>query len=153
MIFDKLENANRYSALHPRFEKAFSFLQDTNLGELSNGRHEISGDEIYASVQEYMTKAPNDADFEAHRKYIDVQLVIKGEERLGVAEIAGFKPNTFYDAGKDIVFGTVPAENESYFVLSENEFVIFYPEDAHKPSLSPNGESLSVKKIVVKILC
>jgi hypothetical protein len=67
-----------------RLEKAFNFLKDENLEELELGSYELEGKDLYAIVQEYLTKDEKDSRFEAHPKYADIQYVISGNERIGV---------------------------------------------------------------------
>ena len=86
MIYDTLENLSNYAALLPGLEKAAAFLSRTDLAQLPDGRVEIDGDRVFANIQTYATKHIDMRGFEAHRKYVDVQVVIGGEGELcGVA--------------------------------------------------------------------
>ena len=78
MIIDKLKNAQNYYALGENFKKAFEYLKNNDLSMLKNGRYEIDGENIFVSVQDYETKQPEEGRWEAHRKYADIQFLIKG---------------------------------------------------------------------------
>ncbi len=66
-----------------RWEKAFAFLRENESGHAGDQRYDIDGDNLYATVSEYMTKNEEDGLYEAHRKYIDIQYVgrRKGTDR------------------------------------------------------------------------
>ena len=112
--------------------------------DLECGRYYIDEDNIYANVDEYETKT--DGKYEAHRKYIDIQYMIKGEEYIGVTDINNCKTCIEYDEEKDLEFFT--ADNE-FQTLKKGEFLIFYPQDAHKPCI--NKDKIKCKKVVVKV--
>jgi len=89
-----------------------------------------------------------DADYEAHRKYIDIQFMINGEEYIAVTDISNCVQSIDYNEDKDIAF--YKADN-SFQTLKSGEFLILYPHDAHKPCISINN-ARHCKKVVVKIL-
>lgn len=147
MIIDKIENAELYYGLGERLKKAFEFLKNNDLSNYENGKYEIEEDDIFVSVQDYQTKPISEGKFEAHKKYIDIQFIIKGEEKLGFGNIHNFKPESFYDEKNDIVF----LNGEGDFVTAlENYFLIFTPQDAHMPCIAIENPAY-VKKAVVKV--
>lgn len=144
MIFDHLENAHRYFALHPAFARAFEALR----GELLRrppGRYELDGQRLYAIVQEYSTKA--EGRWEAHRRYIDIQFMLAGDERMGWAPTRDLTVQEAYDPAKDAAFFTGQG---SEFVVAAGQFAIFFPEDAHMPTLAA-GDPQTVRKVVIKV--
>ena len=147
MIFDCLENADFYRGLHPRLGKAFDYLRTTDLARLPSGRIEIAGSEMFAIVQDYRTKRPEEGFWEAHRRYIDVQYVISGAERMGYANLQSMTVKQPYDEEKDLLIleGTGDA-----CTVPAGSFTIFAPQDAHMPGLAA-GEPAPARKIVVKI--
>ena len=145
MIKDNLKNAYKYYSLSPAIDKALQYLENNNLEEFSDGSYPIDGDDIYMNVQEYETKISN--NIESHRKYIDIQFMIRGQENIGVCGLDDIVPSSEYDEKKDVIFYNGEASLE---LLNENEFVIFYPEDAHLPCQMIDVPKI-VKKVVVKI--
>ncbi len=146
---DKKALAVSYYKNKERWDKAFSFLKNTDLESLEVKRHDIDGDNLYASVSEYVTKGENEAMFEAHRKYIDIQYVIKGTEIIKIAPLAmRDSVSQEYDENRDIEFFSVK-ESKS-LLATPDKFFIFFPSDAHKPGLIA-GKADSVKKIVIKL--
>lgn len=145
MIKDNIKNANKYSELSPSFQKAFDFLEKTDLKNLQAGKYQIEGDNIYVNIDEYQTRT-SDA-IEAHKVYIDIQYIISGEEYIGVTKLDGLKIIENYNSQKDISFYNGEVEK---ILLKENEFIILYPEDAHLPCQQIDIPRY-VKKAVVKI--
>ncbi len=146
MICDQLKNAAFYYQTHPRFKKAFEYLQKTDFLKVPEGKYEIDGQNIFAIVQEYMTKLPTKKHWEAHRRYIDIQYVVTGEELIGYASPDSMKPGEYNDE-KDIVF----LEGEGTMIpVPEGTFMLLAPQDVHKPQIAIHAPQ-KVKKVVVKV--
>ena len=148
MITDILQNSHLYEKIDARIAKGFDFLKKSDLINLASGKYQIDGDTIFGSVNEYETKDFNEGKYEAHKKYIDIQYIVKGEERLFFAPISETQQLTPYNAEKDIEFLTASG---NYIVAPVGTFVIFFPTDAHMPNISSNKKEV-VKKVVVKVL-
>jgi YhcH/YjgK/YiaL family protein len=141
--------ATSYFKNKERWDKAFNFLKSNDISELELKRYDIDGNNLYAPVSEYLTKNEEDARYEAHQKYIDIQYVVSGKELIGVAPVSQKKDELEpYDATKDVEFLTV-AHGENHLAIPDR-FFIFFPEDAHRPGLK-DGESSLVRKVVVKV--
>ncbi len=151
MIKDNIKNAEDYKDLPERVELGLKFLKDTDLSVMENGKYEILGSDVYAVIQDYSSKPLADGKFEAHKRYIDIQYIVKGEERIGVGDIKNFSPATDYDEERDIVFLNNNENKTELINVNENEFVIFTPKDVHMPSIEVINRNY-VKKAVVKVL-
>ncbi len=146
---NKREFAISYFKNKSRWEMAFRFLKNNDLSKLETKRYDINGDNLFATVSEYVTKNEETTDFEAHRKYIDIQYVISGNEIMNIAPINTVKDViTPYDSSKDIEFITVGKIVK--YSASQDKFFIFFPGDAHRPGLK-DGVTSPVKKIVIKL--
>jgi biofilm protein TabA len=130
-------------------EGPFEYLTRTDLAALPLGRTAIDGDDVYVIVSEAETRAPEAARFEAHRRYLDIQLVLRGQETLGVAPAASLSTSEPYDATKDIEFFARPQDYVT-LALHAGEFAVFGPADGHMPSLHLSGPHVS-RKAVVKV--
>jgi YhcH/YjgK/YiaL family protein len=130
-------------------EAAFQYLARTDLATLPLGRTNVQGDDIYVSVSEAETRPAAQARFEAHRRYIDIQLVVKGQEAIALAPVTGLTTMEAYDAAKDIEFFAPPRESVT-LALHPGEFAVFAPGDAHEPSLHLDGPHVS-RKVVAKV--
>ena len=148
---DNIQNTEKICNLSELINIGLNYLEKSDFSNIENGRYEILGDKVFASVQDYLSKPKESAKFEAHRKYIDIQYIVKGEEQIGVCNISNFNDFTPYDSEKDIVFLTPINENKAEFIrLKEKEFMILMPQDAHMPSIAIDKPSY-VKKVVVKV--
>lgn len=146
MIVDRIENAQVYYALHPAFEKAFAFLRRPDLAGLEDGAHEIDSRELYALMQSPDGRTRGDAKLEAHRLYIDIQYLIRGDEEIGwkpTAKCGGLA--RAYEQEKDIEFYS---DTPSFYLhLQPGMFALFFPGDAHAPVIAQG----SLHKCVVKV--
>ena len=148
MVIDKLSNAGQYYGLSGRIEKALKYLQNTDLKKLEIGKHEIDGKNIFVVVSEYDAKDIELGKWEAHKKYLDIQYVVSGKEKIGYASIEEMKVIGDYNEEKDVMF--LKGEGD-LLLVKEGTFALFAPQDVHMPGIKVNnGEH--VKKIVVKIL-
>lgn len=146
MILDHITNARLYAGLSPRLQQVFEYLRETDMAALAPGKYELDGDRVFAIVSEYTTKAPGAGKWEAHRRYIDLQYLIRGTEQIWVGRVDRFRQEA-YQPEKDFLplFG----EGEA-LTLHEGDFMILHPDDAHMPSMAA-GEPSPVKKVVFKI--
>jgi biofilm protein TabA len=149
MIVDKIENAHLYTPLNDQLAKAFEILTDKALSQKADGRYEVDGDKLYYIVQHYATKPVEECKLEAHKKYIDVQFIVSGQEIVYYTTVNGLKIETPYDQTKDVAFYKVPADITAVN-LTQGMFCILFPQDAHIPCCRVNGLS-NVHKVVVKV--
>ncbi len=147
MILDVLENLKMYGALSVNLEKAISYITENNLLNFEIGKHDIAGNDVFVLISEYDTKDEVDCKTESHKNYIDIQIMLKGDELFGLAFLDNQKVSVPYDAEKDCVFYDASLE---YIKLKENSFAIFFPGDIHCPSIKIET-STKVKKAVVKV--
>lgn len=147
MIIDKRKNAYLYFTLGERLAAGLRYLQETNLARVEPGRHEIDGTNVYAIVMEYDTEPAEECFWEAHRRYIDIQYVVSGVERMGYANLDRLETDDLYDEETDIL--KLKAEGDM-LVVPAGHFVIFYPHEAHMPGVALDEPQL-VKKAVVKV--
>lgn len=148
MILDTLSNKEQYLALHPRFKAVFDYIDTHDIASMELGRHDIDGDNIFVMVQELDLRPLDEARLELHRKYIDIQLVLRGDEEVfGWSEKKDcLMPETEFDEKKDIqLFVDKP---QCFYTVREGQFSILYPEDGHAPMLGKGR----VKKCIFKIL-
>ena len=141
MIYDKIENLGKY----PQLSNVKAFLDGLNGKVLENGKYEVD-ENCYVAVSEYETSVGK--DFEAHREYIDLQMLVHGKEYIFVQDLSKGKPVTEYDEKKDIIF--YKTENWCKRVLDQSNFLLLDPNDLHKPCVALE-EPMTVKKYVFKI--
>lgn len=148
MIIDKLENSELYCS-NESLRKSFEFLKTLN-SDSEEKRYELD-DNIFAVIESYPTKPLSEGRLEAHRKYIDIQMVLSGEETICWHNINGLSIETPYDVDKDILFFKLPEKIDSLTTLYKGTFMLLYPEDGHMPQIQAQERSEIIKKVVVKI--
>jgi YhcH/YjgK/YiaL family protein len=146
MITDNLSNANLYLSLSAAIRRAFEYLQHTDLPSLPVGIFELDGKILYINSQEYNSKLPDQGKWEAHRRYIDLQYIVSGTERIGYAPLRRLTAGE-YNPEKDFLSLTGSGD---FVTLSAGDFMLLFPEDAHMPGMAVK-DPVPVKKVVVKI--
>lgn len=132
----------------PKFQVAFSFLARPDLEYLDEGRYEL-GENVYASVQHYISSAAEGLAFESHQRYHDIQYVVRGYERIGYISIGELTPKSPYDEQNDVTFYQEPTLSGSV-LIREGDFVVLSPEDGHKPRCIADC-ACPIIKVVVKV--
>jgi YhcH/YjgK/YiaL family protein len=148
MIVDRIENAKLYEGFGHGVAEALDYLARTDLAKLPNGKQEIDGERLFAVVQRYQGKPVAEAKWEYHRKYLDLQFVVSGDELMGYAPWDDKLPvEMAYDASKDA--GLVQAKGVM-LPVSNGMFAVFAPLELHAPSLAANPAKPDIFKIVMK---
>ena len=148
MIYDDLKNAHCYFLHGTLLAKAIDYIKTFDLSQ-PDGRYEIDG-AMYAMVMSYQTKPAEQQKSETHKKYIDVQAIFVGRERIDVVIFSeNIAIDTPYNEAKDAAFYKLPSD---YIPLAMHKgtFAVFYPQDVHRPCCDFDGTA-SVRKIVVKV--
>lgn len=146
----KLSEFIQNKDLSAKMKKAVDFLANPKSAELPDGKYAIEGNTIFAQVQTYTTAEPKKVLFEAHKKYIDIQYIVSGEEIIDYIDLENIEMVRPYDEKYDICFGVADLSMCVPLRLAAGDMVVFFPEDAHAPKL-PYITPAKVKKIVVKV--
>ena len=150
MIFDKVSNWEKYASVHPLFKPAFEHLLKNDLAALPKGKYEIVGKDLYVAISHETPITKESYPHEAHKEYIDIQVSLKGAFEAGHKFLNYCKNQTKeYNPEKDVEFyGDAP---DSKVLISEGEFAIFFPEDAHIPYPPKEMVDKAVFKVKVKV--
>lgn len=139
MITDNIKNLKNYNIVS---EKVLDFLMNL---PADAGHYEID-DKAFANIDIYNTK--QDCKFEAHKKYIDIQMLLEGSEELDYISVDDLKISEAYDEKRDLMFFQNPNKTPDTLQLEPYKFALIYPHEAHRPQM---GNGQQVKKVVVKI--
>ena len=145
MIIDNIKNAKLYYALGENFKKGFMFLEGLDASEQFSSPYEIDGENVYANISQYTQRPDSECKWEGHRKYADIQFVIKGCELMGYVPRDRAVSSSPYDADGDAEF--FDAEG-TIMRAEEGDFIIFMPDDIHRPGIAPQPGSEVVKAVV-----
>ncbi len=149
VIVDRIENIGNYKGVLSGLDKAFGVLETEDFAAKAEGRYEVDGDNVYYMVQRYQTAPIADGKIEAHKKYIDIQFVVSGEEFLGYVPTEGLIEQTPHDEQKDFVLYE-PTDKLTGVKLYAGMFSVLWPSDGHMPGRQIDGQS-DVCKVVFKV--
>lgn len=158
MIIADLKDFKRYCNYDEKMQKAFKFLKENNLRALETGKHLIDGEDIFVLVQSYTTKENLLCYFESHKRYVDIQFIVSGVEKMSWFPIERLTLTEDDLANSDKALYKEDSIGND-FIVNEGQFVIFYPEDGHKACIAVEEPCLvkknSVKSIpdLIKKLC
>lgn len=147
MVYDKISNIETYAGISADIYLGLKWLRNVKL-DIANGVYEINP-RVKAVVSEYTTKEINENGYEAHRKNIDIQYVLSGEESIACLPIERLKETKAYNEETDAAF-YADAPKPQEMTIGDGYFAIFFPQDGHMPQLCVD-EPMRVKKVVVKV--
>lgn len=147
MFYDNISNLEVYRGLSPDIYEGLKFLREAD-ANIANGVYQINP-RVKAIVSEYETKAENEYCYEAHKKNIDIQCTLKGQERVACLPIERMKEEKPYSEEKDAAFYSAIVSPQE-MTIGDGYFAIFFPQDGHMPQLCIE-EPRMVKKVVVKV--
>jgi len=165
MIADSIQNKKLYASISPGLALALDYVEKVKVADFAVQTIEVDGRQVYAMYQSYLTESAEGRQYEAHRRYIDVQYIVEGEEVIRAAELSDMESRSAYDTEKDIQWfmpgiakgaagSGAGQDTDSGAVnvihLKAGQFAVFFPRDAHMPKLAA-GSPGPVKKVVVKV--
>ena len=148
MIYDTFENMDVYCREGDALHRAISYARDFDVLQ-PDGEYEVEGRDIFAKVMTCKTAPAAERVFEAHTEYVDVQVLRAGRERMDVSLGDDLEPLGPYDEADDGVL-LKPPDTYASIVMEPGTFVVFYPQDAHRPGCDLEGTD-TVRKICMKV--
>ena len=134
MLATSIDLVSKYDYLEEKFKKAYQWLKDHDTANMEDGRYEIT-DGVFAMVQRYETIDFNEARFESHKDYFDIQFIAKGLESFGMALVKDCTLNEFY----------------TQVNLKAGDLVVVPPDEVHQPRACYQNQKMEVIKVVVKV--
>lgn len=144
MIADSWENLHRYYGVDKNLDLIIEKQGSFTFEKMENGRHEINGEHVFLNLMP--TSLGEGGCWEAHRKYIDLQLILENEETIGWAPLRAISDFSGYDEQKDIMLSFDPQQG-SRVLLKKGMFALFFPDDAHQPGIGRGQGRKAVFKI------
>ena len=146
MILDKLSQAKAYRGIHPRLDDALDRINEGFLSTVGPQTQQLEGEALYVTRFTYDTLPIEETFFEAHKRYLDIHLMMEGEERVDIASPEGL---TLFEQKGD--FYAYRGEAEQSLVLRPGSFLVVFPEDAHRIKIAVDKPE-TVSKVVFKVL-
>ena len=148
MIYAKNADALAYRGIHPNLDRALDHITPEFLAALrDNQRVELKGDLVYCTRFTYETIPQEESFFEAHRRYLDIHIMVEGEERVDMNRPEDLK---LTDAQEGNDFYAYQGESWHSTVLKPGEFLVVFPGDAHRIKVQVDGPK-TVSKAVFKV--
>ena len=147
MIYGNLQHSQQYTGISPRLDCALTYLQTHDLNAMEPGRYPILGEDVWLRISDNSTKPESEAVYEAHDRFIDIQMILRGEEIIRCAFRRDMVSVTESPPVRDVTFYQGSGQP---FLLSAGDFLILFPDDAHAPSLCV-GAPASVRKALFKV--
>lgn len=145
MVIDTIDKLSFYVGLNPLFQDIVDFLKTNDLNKLEEGKHFIKEKDLFVNIQVAKGKTKEEAKLETHRRMIDIQIPLSGEETFGFTPLCDL-PELEYNEEKDIIKYDGPAD--TYITCKPGEMAIFFPQDGHAPCISNEP---SIRKAIFKV--
>ncbi len=148
MIFGNINHLEEFGFLEDPVKKCFAYLKDHDLASYEKGTHEIDGERLFVNVVEYTTTAAENRFWEAHKDYLDVHVMLKGQEQIDVNFIQNMELKEYV---KKDDFLPMEGKKNASVVLREGDFLVCYPSDGHRTAVQVEG-SETIKKGIFKVV-
>ncbi len=147
MIFGNINNLKEYPFLEEQVQECFAYANEHDLSGYEKGSHEIDGERLFVNIVEYETVKAGERFWEAHKKYLDIHLMLDGAEQIDLNFIQNMEPGKFVP--KDD-FLPMDGEKNSSVILREGDFLICYPSDGHRTAVAADSPE-KIKKAIFKV--
>lgn len=147
MIFGNIKNLNEFEFLSEQLKACFSYVNTHDLLTFEKGSHAIDGEKLFVNIVEYTTTKKENRFWEAHRKYLDVHVMLQGEEQIDLNFIGNMEQDAFVEQDD---FLPLHGEANSHVVLRAGDFLICYPSDGHMTAIQVE-EPVGIKKAIFKV--
>lgn len=151
MIYDEWTNRGVYRAIMPEAWRLAEELLD-KAASLPDGKYELDGEKVFVTLAHYDTRDVEASKSEIHRKYVDIQLVLEGEEDIYCSVLTGAEKSAADFSGGDCALFPLEAKRCFPVRMKPGVFAVFFPEEGHAPMVTVAGKASSrVRKAVVKV--
>lgn len=147
MIFGNLKYADKYDFLTEKIKACFTYAKEHDLTTYEKGSYKINGDEFFVNIENYATVKREERFWEAHKAYLDIHILVKGEETIDINFIENMKLGEYKEADD---FLPMEGDMQASVTLKPGDFLICYPEDAHRTGVIATKVS-DLKKGIFKV--
>ena len=148
MIFGNIKNLHEYDYLPVDIKKCFEYAAYNNLLDFEKVSYKIDGNNLFVNIVEYETIDVENRFWEAHKNYLDLHLMLDGKEQIDVNFIGNMEEKEFVE--KDD-FLPLEGDKNGHVILEKDDFLICYPNDAHRTAVKVNNPK-KIKKAIFKII-
>ncbi len=149
MIFSSIYSNDDFSAYPAAIRRVIDYLKSNDFVNMETGVYDLEGKDIYVQVMDAETGPVSEKRPESHEKYLDVQFLVTGEEKLGFTPNTGAYEVDEFIEERDLIFYK-KVENEGFVYAVPGCFSIFFPQDIHRPAVAAD-QPMTIRKVVVKV--
>ncbi|MBZ9577540.1 YhcH/YjgK/YiaL family protein [Patescibacteria group bacterium] len=149
MIFDTINNLSKYKSI-PNLDLIVDFIKDKNLLDLSESEIEIKGRNLFVKALRYFPKLAEERNFETHKIYTDVQIIVKGVEKIQITNKENLKEEIEDKKDREDFQLFTASGDISEIIAKESNFVVFFPGEPHKPSCVYQKLDKPIMKLIFK---
>lgn len=147
MIIGNIKNLKEFIYLPDDVRACFEYAANHDLAALSAGSYPIDGDLLFVNINEYETTGVENRVWEAHRQYLDLHLMLHGKEQIDFNFIGNMEQHDYVEKED---FLPMDGKPNGHIVLTDGDFMICYPNDAHRTAIQVQGPE-KIKKAIFKI--
>jgi len=147
MIFGNIKNLQEYPFLEEQIKKCFTYAAENDLLSFEKGKHEIDGNRLFVNIVEYTTTQAEERFWEAHKKYLDVHLMLRGQEQIDLNFIQNMEVKEYVE---DSDFVPMAGAKNCSVVLRAGDYLICYPSDGHRTAVAVEKPEV-IKKAIFKV--
>ena len=149
MIYAELKNSKNYKGINENLDKAIDFITEKKYLNASFGKNIVDGDKIYFNHPEKpMTRENTGLELEYHKKYVDIHIILEGEEAIIYSPFKECIETKSYNIEDD--YALVKGKTQVEFLMNTKNFLILFPEEPHLALLKV-GEPKEIKKVIFKV--
>lgn len=150
MIYGEIKDLRQYKGISENLDNAIEYILSGKYKDGVAGKNVIDGDKLYFNCPDApMTKELKDGFFESHKQYIDIHVVIDGEENLGYVPRTESVVTKEYDLAGD--YEILDGEIKNMFHLTPERFIMFFPDEPHMALLKVKDVK-QIRKVIFKVL-
>lgn len=147
MVFGNIKDLDQFAFLPEDIRACFAYAKANPLAEYEKGSHEINGKRLFVNIVEYTTTTPENRFWEAHKQYLDLHLILRGQEQIDLNFIQNMNLGEYKEEDDYLA---MEGEKNCSVILREGDFLICWPNDGHRTAVEVDGPE-TVKKAIFKI--
>lgn len=147
MIYAKNHDARTYLGIHPNLDLALEHITPEFLSGVGYEKVRLKGDDVYATRFTYETVPEEESFFEAHKKYLDIHIMVEGSEGVEIAPPGELQE---FDRAEANDFYAYRGPAHYRLTLAPENFLVVFPNDAHRIKMELEKPE-KVSKVVFKV--
>lgn len=148
MFTGHLQRIHQYSYLQDNLRQKITLALEHIMHDPTTEEKVIEEGDLWYNIIEAQTVLTTERQFEIHKEYIDVHVLLDGQEYMGYAHDE-LVVNDLHMVDQDVYFGT--STEGRYLEMKPGEIVMFFPNEIHKPLCHLTGQAKKVRKAIIKI--